>query len=255
MAGGRAARGATRKVAAKKRPRRVAAWFNRVLILSALAIVTVVTSRGYIALQEIPVQRVTVTGKLAHTQKETVQHMVQPALVGGFLRADLQRIRDQLEDLPWIYRAAVRRQWPNVVAIHVVEQLPIARWGQSGFLNHEGELFHSDREGDWASLPLLQGPAGTARTLMGTYRRMTQMLTPLGLKVDELRVDERGQIEARLPGKMQLLLGGSDFRERMQRFVMLYRKELAQRDIERIDLRYHSGVAVAFREPSLVAGL
>jgi cell division protein FtsQ len=70
-------------------------------------------------------------------------------------------------------------------------------------------------------------------------------------------VDERGQVEVVLTGGMQLLLGSKDYLERMNRFIELYRMELAARaaEVERVDLRYETGVAVAFTESSRVAGI
>ena len=83
------------------------------------------------------------------------------------------------------------------------------------------------------------------------------MLTPLGIEIEQLATDERGQIEAVLGGGARLLLGSDDFLARMRRFVGLYRRELASRarDVERVDLRYATGAAVAFGEPAQVAGL
>jgi cell division protein FtsQ len=55
-----------------------------------------------------------------------------------------------------------------------------------------------------------------------------------------------------------LLLGSEDFLERMHRFVAIYRSELGARavEVERVDLRYETGIAVAFSEdPSQVAGI
>jgi len=59
-----------------------------------------------------------------------------------------------------------------------------------------------------------------------------------------------------LSGGVELVLGGDDFKERMQRLVTVYHRELAGRmaEVQRIDLRYASGIAVAFREPVQVAG-
>ncbi len=75
-------------------------------------------------------------------------------------------------------------------------------------------------------------------------------------------MDERGQLEAVLAGGMQLRLGSKDFLQRMHRFKGIYRTELAVRrtEVERVDLRYESGIAVAFKEstesdPSHMAGL
>jgi cell division protein FtsQ len=267
LKGRRPAQGATRNpVAAEKAPatRRNAAWINRALILIGAGVVLAAATKAFITVESLPVQRISVTGQLAHTQAQAVEDLVQPSLAGGFLNADLQQIRQQLEGLPWIYEATVRRKWPNALEIHVVEELPIARWGKDGFLNHEGEVFRSDKDGDWDSLPLLSGPEGSAQSLMEKYQRLVEILTPLNLAVKQLAVDDRGEMEAVLAGGMQLNLGNVNFLGRMHRFVGIYRTELAARshDIARVDLRYESGVAVAFRdasqnqvEPSRVAGL
>jgi cell division protein FtsQ len=250
----RPAQGATRNpVAVEKAPARSnAAWFNRLLILIGAGVVLAAATKAFITVQSLPVQRISVTGELEHTQAQAVQDMVQPGLAGGFLNADLQQIRQQLEGLPWIYEATVRRKWPNALEIHVVEELPIARWGKDGFLNHEGEIFRSGKNGEWDSLPLLLGPDGSAQSLMEKYQRLVEILTPLNLAVKQLAVDERGEMEAVLADGMQLNLGNENFLGRMNRFVGLYRTELAARshDVERVDLRYESGVAVAFREPA-----
>jgi cell division protein FtsQ len=249
--------GATRKSPPVKEQRTPSAWLNRIIILAGAGVVLAAALQAYVTLQSIPVQYITVTGELENTQTGVIQDMIQPALVGGFLHADLQRIRAQLEELPWIYQATVQRRWPNALEIHVVEQLPIARWGDSGFLNHEGEVFQSDSSQDWQALPRLQGPEGGAKTLVAGYQRLVEILAPLHLSVAQLTVDERGQVEVVLAGGMQLLLGGEDFLERMHRFVALYRSELAARaaEVERVDLRYQTGVAVAFTGSSRVAGI
>ena len=233
------------------------AWLNRMLILLGTGVVLVAATKGFMSVQSVPVQRITVTGELEHTQAEALQDMVQPSLVGGFLGADLQQMRRQLEALPWIYEATVRRKWPNALEISVVEQLPIARWGRNAFLNHEGGIFHSNKSGDWESLPLLTGPEGTAQSLMAKYQRLVEILAPLNLSVTQLSVDERGQMEAVLAQGMALIVGSDDFLVRMHRFAVVYRSELAARksDVVRVDLRYESGIAVAFSEPSQVAGL
>jgi len=254
----RSAQGATRKGPAVKPQRTPSAWLNRLIILTGAGVVMVAALQAYITLQSIPVQRITVTGELEHTRTDLVQDMVQPALVGGFLRADLQRIRAQLEELPWISQATVQRRWPNALEIHVLEQLPIARWGDSDFLNHEGEVFRSGSSEEWQTLPQLRGPEGSARALVAGYQRIAEILRPLHLTVAELTVDERGQVDVVLEGGMQLLLGSEDFLERMHRFVAIYRSELGARavDVERVDLRYETGIAVAFSEESShVAGL
>jgi cell division protein FtsQ len=64
-------------------------------------------------------------------------------------------------------------------------------------------------------------------------------------------------VAAELAGGVQLVLGADEFMDRMQRFMMIYRTELAPRfdQVLRVDLRYASGVAVAFRPAEQVVGL
>ena len=253
---GKSASGATRNTAGvAERSSRSFFWLNRLLIVLATAVVLTAATKGFLKVQSLPVQRISVTGELEHTQAQVVQDIVQPSLAGGFLKADLRQMQRQLESLPWIYQATVRRRWPAALEIHILEELPIARWGQDGFLNHEGEVFHTDKRGDWRSLPLLEGSEGSAQSLMAKYQRLVGFLRPLGLQVDQLLVDERGQMAAVMSGGMRLTLGAEDFLGRMHRFEEVYLGELMARraDIEKVDLRYKNGVAVTFREPSRIA--
>lgn len=246
-----AAKGATRQQAQKPvaRKRVGLAWLNRLLVLAAMAVVVGAGVQAWQFLSGIQVERIAVKGELAHTQTQAVQDIVQPALAGGFLGTDLGEVQAELEALPWIYEARVRRVWPNALEIHVVEQLPIARWGNSGFLNHEGEVFRPSTGRVREQLPLLTGPEDASGALMATYLRLVDLFKPLGLRVTELGMDDRGEVQAVLAGGQKMMIGGDDFLERIQRFTRLYRAELAAQmdDIERIDLRYHRGIAVAFR--------
>jgi cell division protein FtsQ len=250
---GQQAQGATRKQAtgAVREPRSFN-WLNRILVLLAAGIVAIAVAQAYLKLQAIPVERISVTGELEHTQTAAVQDMVQPALGGGFLWADLSRVQQQLEALPWIHEASVRRVWPNALEIHVVEQLPIARWGEGAFLNHEGEVFRPSQREAWQGLPQLRGPEGSAPELMRTYQRLVELLKPVGLSVAQLTIDARGEVEARLGGGQRLVIGGVDFLERIKRFKTVYRSALATRmdEVQSIDLRYARGVAVGFVEPA-----
>ncbi len=249
--------GATRKNKTGSKKTRSFAWINRLLIMLAIAAVITVSTRAYIALDAIPVENIIVSGKLQHTNIAALEAMIRPALVGGFLNADLERVRIQLKSLPWVHEVNVRRRWPNALEVHVVEQLPIARWGDDGFLNHEGQVFQSLNESEnWSALPLLQGPTGTAVKLMSLYQQMNDILSPQSLFIEKLAIDDRGQLEVVLRGGAVLALGGHDLVGRLRRFVSLYNAELSRqdRDILHVDLRYQNGLAVAYREEENLAG-
>ncbi len=226
-------------------------WLERVFILVGVGVVLAGGLKAWIALQGMPVEQIKVTGELGNVRTGAIREMVAPQLVHGLIGTDLAELSGHLEALPWVYRATVRRVWPNTLEIHIDEQLPIARWGDRGFLNHQGQIFRPGNEARWQALPLLDGPDSAAPELMRTYQRMVDLLTPLGLGLAQLSMDERGEVAAVLQGGQQLLIGGHNFLDRLQRFSSVYRAELVgeMERVERIDLRYAHGVAVAFAAP------
>ncbi|MFT5709920.1 MAG: cell division protein FtsQ [Halioglobus sp.] len=254
----RSTAGATRKSTVAGGKTVTFVWLNRLLILLGVSAVLGVSIKGYLYLYQIPVEHIIVSGKLEHTQSAALEDMVQPALVGGFLNADLERIQTQLQSLPWVYEASVRRRWPNALELHVVEQLPIARWGKSGFLNHEGVVFQStDEQKEWQELPLLRGPQGSAVELTAIYQQVNEILTPHKLLVKELEIDDRGELEASLQDGIYLVMGRADVVNRLRRFVAVYSAELVDKrdQIVRVDLRYKNGLAVQYKEDGRVAGI
>ncbi len=232
-------------------------WLNRGLILCAVGVVGFVSSLAWSHLAELPVERVIIEGDVQHTSSAELEALVQPALAGGFLRTDLNELRTQLELLPWIFSAQVRRQWPASLQIEVVEQLPIARWGDSGFLNHEGEVFQSNRVEGAVRLPLLSGPEGREAQVVASYQQLMKLLSPLELTVASLEMDARGGMRAGLGNGIELNIGDRDLDQRVARFAAVYRASLAAQveQVARVDLRYRNGLAVAYKTPVEVAGI
>ena len=76
-------------------------------------------------------ERVAITGDLAHVSRDALTERISGSLSGGFLWLDLAAIREPLEALPWVHRVVVRRQWPDSIEVRVIEQRAIAHWGEA----------------------------------------------------------------------------------------------------------------------------
>jgi len=230
-------------------------WLNRGLLLLALGLVGWGAERGASALLAVPVKRVEVRGALAHVQREEIRGVVAASVTRGFVATSLRGLRSELEALPWVYRASVRRHWPDTLEVRVVEQRPIARWGERGFLNHEAGLFHTERAQQVQGLPLLDGPEGAQAELMQRYLQLRGMMAPLGLQVTALRKDALGQLSLELDGTLEVQLGDHQQQQRAQRFLELYARELraADRVPLAVDLRYSGGAAVRFAPDDVLA--
>jgi cell division protein FtsQ len=235
--------------------------FQRALMpigtLIAIAALGLLVERGVRALYAQPVTHISVAGKLETRHRDAVRQTVAERIDGGLLALDLQALREELEALPWIYRATLRREFPGTLHIRVIEQLPIARWGDRAFLNHRARVVAVADEERWDSLPLIRGPEGSQARLMDQYQRLLELLRPLELTVIRLAEDDFGQLSVELESGLVLQLGNREFAARVDDFLTLWRRELRDSNdqVLRVDMRYASGAAVAVREGPQLAGI
>ena len=208
-----------------------------------------------IAKEGIIIQKVSITGDLRYTKEKQLTKSLEPLTKTSILFVDLNLIQNHLEAIPSIHRAKIRRHWPYRLDIHLTEQSPIARWGSSKLINNQGEIFESSgNSNDWIHLPRLDGPRGTAAEVIAIYRKIKEVLNQTGEYVSSLKTGGLGQLEITLNGGTKLFLKKENFLFGLRRFISLSdRLNFQDRDIERVDLRYVNGFAIALKEKTLSA--
>ena len=224
----------------------------RTSVIAGFVICVGASAYGAKHVYSLPIEQLVITGATENVPTDLIKTLVAPTLAGGFFAADLDAIRDDLERIPWVYRAAVRRQWPDTVAVTVEEQRPIARWGNQGFLNHEGVYFSGDQSTMFEPLPQLGGPDSSAADMMRRYQQVENLLQNTGLQVVSLEQDPIGQINLVLDNGIGIDFGADQFLQRVQRFIVLWEQHLDGEPVKHIDMRYTNGAAVTFRhQPQL----
>jgi cell division protein FtsQ len=198
-----------------------------------------------------PIARISVEGDLSYISQQAVQQRIAPFISASFFSVDLLAMRKELEQMPWIANAEVRRVWPDQVLVRLEEQLPIARWGDEALLNNQGDAFAPKELDHYQNLPQLYGPKRAQQQVMQQYQVFSQMLRPMGFSIARLELRERGSWFLTTNQGIELLLGRDHLVEKIRRFSAIYDKALKeqQTNIARIDLRYANGLAVAWREP------
>ncbi|RUO66058.1 cell division protein FtsQ [Pseudidiomarina planktonica] len=223
-----------------------------------LALVLIITSGGSWWLQQqlmdanqMPLRRLLVQGELQQVAATEVQQALRSQPLGSFFSADVDELRQRVEALAWVDRASVRKEWPDLLRVYVVEQQPIAYWNDNLLMNERGELFSADVEGLAAGIPYLYGPPDAATETLSTYQRLSALLELNGFVVRALRLSERFAAELVLEGGTEIRLGREARLQRIQRFIDLYPaiEKQQQGAIDYVDLRYDTGVAVRWREP------
>ncbi len=251
-------RGASRLVAkepiAARLPKPSAAAFKRFtwpLLLVLLGMAAYETAQRLLPYADRPIAKVSVEGNLSYISQQVVQQRIAPFVSASFFSVDLLAMRRELEQMPWIASAEVRRVWPDQVLVRLEEQLPIARWGDEALLNNQGQAFAPRELTHYQHLPQLHGPKRAQQRVMQQYQVLSQMLRPMGFSVARLELRERGSWFLSTAQGIELLLGRDHVVEKMRRFGVIYDKALKaqQTNIARIDLRYANGLAVRWHAP------
>lgn len=245
-------RGATQARAPRKLPAKVKRWSGRligcVLLVSSLVLGYRFSAEPVAQFLNRPIAQVQVEGAFRYADKAQVEQLIAQSLDDNFLRLDLAQVRAQLERNPWVERAAVQRQWPDTLRVRIHEQHPIARWGESGFLNRKGDIIRVDSLEKLKHLPWLDGHDGDATKVMRYYLEVGELLRARGLVLKSFKCDTRQSWEMRVGDEIQIMIGRDAMMEKVQRFLAVYDLVLHERwqEVASVDLRYHSGVAVGW---------
>lgn len=246
-------RGATRPEGEARLSPAVRRWLNRSLGLLLTAIV--LGGVYYLAADPVrqflqrPVASVAVEGEFRHVKKERVMAVISEAIDKDFLQLDLEQLKRSLEREPWIERASLARRWPDILQVRITEEKPIARWGDSSFLNQRGDIIAAEQVGDLSGLPWLGHDAGDSVAVMRRYLELSQLLRSRGLVIAELHSDSKSAWRLTLTNGVAIVMGRGNIREKMNRLLLVYDRYLMeyQDEIAAIDIRYRNGLAVRWR--------
>jgi len=197
-----------------------------------------------------PVASITVKGEFNYVAQNEVTELVKGMIGGSFIGEDISEIKQSLESKPWIDSVNLVRQWPDILEIVVHEQVPIARWGESGFVNVRGEIIVVEKMSDLSQFSTLLGQREDVGLIMQQYSLLATTLQPYNMSVDVLEKNYRGVWRLQLNNGWKVIVGRGDVYKKIQRLTYLLdvKKLNDQMKIKSIDLRYPNGLAVSWIE-------
>ena len=227
---------------------------STVLLMAVLGLVIYGVGLLYKQIDK-PLTNVMIGGNFTYLETAELSQLVVKEIDGGFLSVDLRRLNDVLREHPWVDEVSVRREWPSILKVEVVEEVPIARWGEKGFLNRLGEELIIKNNSHLSALPELRADFGSSREMMENYQLMAELLIPTGLKIAQLKRDSLGVWFIDTATGLRLVIGRDQVSEKIRRFTTVWAAGLNQqlKHIKTIDLRYPNGLAVAWKDDASAA--
>jgi len=230
------------------------ALLGRTLVVVLGLGLTVLAGIGLMdAYQQVNTRRIAtvqIEGVLNFVSETEIKDAVSRYVSASLMAIELDLLKQELETLPWISEVQVRREWPDKLVIKVDEELAIARWGGGHLLNQQGQVFSPHSLVEQMQLPHLAGPIDSEQMVMRQYLEFNQLLYPLGVRIRDLVLNERGAWTMTLTNGVEVRLGRSAVLERLRRLVAFLESDYSMElgNIASIDLRYRNGFAVARRQ-------
>ncbi len=211
-----------------------------------------------------PVSNVDVLGTLDYTDRAALSTQVGEHVGKGLLALDIDQVRSDVESLPWVAAAHVRREWPARLTIAIEEHEPAARWNNDGLVSKRHEMFlppqlkldsaqHMKWQEHFTNLPRLSGASGRHDAVLDDYRHYEEKLATIGLSIVSLDEDDRLSQTLELSDRVMVKLGYENQRERLQNFIAVHDRLVTASDAGqslRFDMRYKNGFSFTGRRPS-----
>ena len=185
------------------------------------------------------VRTITVSGQ-ERTAPDSIYRAIEVQPGDPMLAVDPGAVRARLVDLPWISDAEVRRQFPDLLSVHLIEKRPFALWRNGSSLwviERSGSVITTADRDAFVHLPLLlgEGAPDAAAPLLDALAKRTAI--PARLEAAE-RIGER-RWDLHLSGGVVVRLPEEDWdRQLTELEKLIVEKAVLERDVEVIDLRF-----------------
>ena len=186
---------------------------------------------------------------------------------------DLDRLRRNLELIPWVKTVVVRRVLPDKLIVDIEEREPVAfaRVAQGTLLiDEEGTLLENNPEKlSRADFPVILGMESgygpevlrRNRERIALYLKLTRALNRggagLSRDLSEVHLQDPGNVSVILNGDTVLVyLGRDGFQTKFRRYLAASRElKKKYRNLDSVDLRYRDQVVIRTVDPKLAQGV
>lgn len=210
---------------------------------------------GVMVLQRLPIfplKTIIVTESVQQVSAAQIEQVARTVISGNFLTVNLAAAQRSFEQLPWVRRASLRRQWPDTLVLSFEGQRPVAQWssldGEARLVNDLGEVFVAAAPTGMA-LPVFLGPEGSSAQMLARYGEFAAQLATVQRDLVALRLSPREAWQLKLDDGVVLELGRDQPKtplvERLARFTTHYAQVKDRlHALSVVDMRYPNGFAL-----------
>lgn len=217
----------------------------------SFAVLTLLVTDHLMRPESFVIKQLKLKGQFKKIQPQQVEQVVYAHKPGNFFAVNLSEIKTAIEALDWVYSADVRREWPDILSIHILEQSPVAKWGKNQWLNNYGDVIDIKNVHLNKGAVQLHGAEKDSVTLLHQAKAWQLALQQKGLLLKSATLSDSQAWTLKLvpvgqQKAFELKLGSQSTDARFARFLFMYESQFAEQpqQLLNVDARYPNGLAV-----------
>ncbi len=198
----------------------------------------------------IDVKQIRISGHFNYVDIQQLKTQVIKSMQNGYLSSDLETVREKIVAFPWINTVSIKRIPPEAIEINISEHVPMMRWQKKGLVSDRGVLFFppltDKKQRVFSSLPLLKVKKTHILVALNFLEQLMPRIQQINLSFKQLEEDVLGGWKVTFAEGQQVIFGRNKLTDRLSMFSKIWPVAKGKGRIERMDLRYTNGAAVAF---------
>lgn len=185
-----------------------------------------------------------VNQNLDHITRNMIMQEIAPWFPDGFVYLDVNSIQDQLQNMVMVSQVSVEKVWPDTLKLNIVEERPVAIWNDESMLSENGDILPVALK--QLKLPRLNGSNQESKMVMQHFLLFNRWGKRHQLELVGIQHSSAGwQLEYET-GLIIWLDNTTAMSGLQQLDSVIEQFDLAR--IDRIDMRYEQGFAVAWKD-------
>ena len=197
-----------------------------------------------------PIKNVSIESKIINVSKYDVFEKSKNYLDSkSFFNFKINILKKEIEKVPWVKSADIRRVYPGEIKIYIEEHVPIAIWNNKSYMNDTGDIFFiRDIE---KKLPVINSNKNRNKIMFVYFSLLLKYISDYNfdIKIKKIEENDIRSLSAYLSSGIIVKFGSKDIKDKIHTFIKLY-KTLNSSDLEKIgyiDMRYSNGFSIGWK--------
>ncbi|MGR6873421.1 cell division protein FtsQ/DivIB [Pseudomonas sp. HK3] len=185
-----------------------------------------------------------VNENLEHVTKQMISEQIGQWFPDGYVTLDVNAIKNQLHSMVMVSQVSVEKVWPDTLKVDIEEERPVAIWNDRSMLSENGDILPVALK--QLQLPKLNGGSQESKMVMQHFLLFNRWGKRHQIELVGIKHSSAGWLLHYKTG-LTIWLGSTTAMNGLQQLDRVIEQfDLAR--INRIDMRYEQGFAVAWKD-------